>query len=78
MKMKKILLACLLSTGWTQAQNITFKDPEFKNVLLNIKILQADDNNYDNIYLEDLNGNKVTIDQNNDNEISVQEALNVG
>ncbi len=76
--MKKILLACLLFTGWTQAQNITFKDPEFKNVLLNIKILQTNDNNYDNIYLEDLNGNKVTIDQNNDNEISVQEALNIG
>ena len=70
--MKKILLACLLFTGWTQAQNITFKDPEFKNVLLSIKIPQY------SIYLEDLNGNKVTIDQNNDNEISVQEALNVG
>jgi len=70
--MKKILLACLLFTGWSQAQNITFKDQEFKNVLLNIKIPQY------SIYLEDLNGNKVTIDQNNDNEISVQEALNVG
>jgi len=73
MKMKKILLACLLFTGWSQAQNITFKDPEFKKVLLEIN----QNNSSYNVYLEDLNGNKTTIDQNNDNEISVQEALQI-
>ena len=33
--MKKLLLVCLLLTGWSQAQNITFKDPAFKNYLAN-------------------------------------------
>ena len=52
--MKKLLLACLLFTGWSQAQNITFKDPEFKKVLI---------------------GNSFSsVDQNNDSEISIQEA----
>ena len=32
--MKKLLLACLLFTGWIQAQNITFKDSEFKKILV--------------------------------------------
>lgn len=33
--MKKLLLACLLFTGWSQAQNITFTDLNLKNELTN-------------------------------------------
>jgi uncharacterized repeat protein (TIGR01451 family) len=71
MKMKKILLACLLFTGWTQAQNITFKDPEFKKALLNNL------NNHNSVF-ETLSGNLVeSVDQNKDSEISIQEAEDI-
>ncbi len=69
--MKKILLACLLFTGWTQAQNITFKDPEFKKALLNNL------NNHNSVF-ETLSGNLVeSVDQNKDSEISIQEAEDI-
>lgn len=32
--MKKLLLACLLFTGWSQAQNITFKDSIVKTIIV--------------------------------------------
>ena len=58
--MKKLLLACLLFTGWSQAQNITFKDPAFKNYLVN--------------YGTYVGNNKIKLDINNDGEISIEEA----
>ena len=57
--MKKLLLVCLLLTGWSQAQNITFKDPAFKNYLVNYEY-------YGSTGL-------VKLDLNNDGEISVDE-----
>ena len=60
MYMKKLLLACLLFTGWTQAQNITFKDPAFKSFLV------------DYVYYK--GQNLVMLDLNKDGEISIDEA----
>ena len=40
--MKKILLACLLFTGWAQAQNITFKDKIIEKVVLRDNDLNND------------------------------------
>ncbi len=70
MYMKKLLLACLLFTGWTQAQNITFKDQEFKNILVDgnpnlwnwLKIQSGYVNNLD------LNSDR-EIDQNEANQV---------
>lgn len=58
--MKKLLLACLLFTGWSQAQNITFKDSAFKNYLVNYVYYKGQD--------------LVKLDLNKDGEISINEA----
>ena len=64
--MKKLLLACLLFTGWSQAQNITFKDPEFKKSLIN-----SSKSGF--ISFQTNSGYIYSIDQNNDSEVSIQE-----
>jgi hypothetical protein len=58
--MKKLLLACLLFTGWSQAQNITFNDPAFKSFLVNYVYYKGQD--------------LVGLDLNKDGEISIDEA----
>ncbi len=70
--MKKLLLACLLFTGWSQAQNITFKDPEFKKLLIN-----NSNSGFISFQTNSNNGFVNSLDQNKDSEISIQEAQSV-
>ena len=70
--MKKLLIACLLFTGWIQAQNITFKDPEFKKALINSS------NSGSISFKTNTNSGFInSLDLNNDSEISIQEAQSV-
>ncbi len=70
--MKKLLIACLFFTGWGQAQNITFKDPEFKKILIN-------NSNSGSISFQTNTNNGFihSLDQNKDSEISLQETQSV-
>ena len=63
--MKKLLLVCLLLTGWSQAQNIQFEDAELKKVLLS-----TDTNKF---IAKDVNNQKVNLDNDNNGEISILE-----
>lgn len=63
------IFLCLISFG-ISAQNIVFGDAEFKNFLL----VSTPTNNF----VKDINGNSIKVDVNNDGEISLLEAENIG
>lgn len=63
------IFLCLISFG-ISAQNIVFGDAEFKNFLL----VSTPSNNF----VKDINGNSIKVDANNDGEISLLEAENIG
>jgi len=69
MKKYYFLLFTLLLLIKVNGQIIEFKDSNFK-----AKLLEANDNSYIAI---GINGEKIKIDSNNDNEIQLDEALNV-
>jgi Leucine-rich repeat (LRR) protein len=69
MKKSCFLILTLFLFSTVQAQGITISDANFK-----AKLLEANDNSYIAI---GINGEKIKIDTNNDNEIQLNEALNV-
>jgi hypothetical protein len=60
-----LLLLFLVVSGVLNAQVVTFADPDFKQILV--------DNQ--NVYAYDSTGQPITIDQNNDGEIQISEAI---
>lgn len=68
--MKKLLLfLCFLTFQFVNSQNINFPNANFKSILINSDITTATGANSQEVYIK--------IDLNDDNEISIEEALNV-
>ncbi len=67
---KSIFCFCLGISATYFSQNINFTDQNFKQFLVNVKV--------ENKNAIDINGNYTTIDLNNDGEIQVSEAENIG
>ncbi|WP_027385054.1 T9SS type A sorting domain-containing protein [Epilithonimonas caeni] len=69
---KKYFFFLLFCSQIFFSQIINFPDPKFK-----ARLLESSTTNYYNMVASDLNGNPTVIDQNQDGEIDVQEALNI-
>ena len=65
----KLLLISLLIVQFVNSQNIVFADPDLKATLVNLPQFYS--------FATNITGNQVPIDTNNDNEISIAEALQI-